>query len=318
MSRRAASGASDRPDFGADPSFLEPRPEHGKRPFRRPPTTPRAGVGGDAASLSPHGTTVVALRYADGVIPMAGDRRATEGYYNSRQSGMNKVFAADEHPCVGHRRRGRPGDQRRSGSSRPSSSTTRRSRARCSRSRARPTGLPNSSELSSFALIMQGLVVVPIYAGYDLGAHPEGRIFRYDASAAATRRPTTTRPAPGSRDWRRRASRSAGRPGRKTAALEATRPSSPWWTPAKPTWPPGGPDPTRNIFPSVFSWSQRAGGWGQGRGAGFDDVRRRLRGGNGTKGEWLMPSMPFYVAAGTAHEGSLLLRPEGHSQGQAR
>jgi len=40
-----------------------------------------------------HGTTVVAVRYADGVI-MAGDRRATSGNLISHRD-MEKVFPAD-------------------------------------------------------------------------------------------------------------------------------------------------------------------------------------------------------------------------------
>ena len=40
-----------------------------------------------------HGTTVVAIRYADGVV-MAGDRRATSGHLISHRS-IEKVFPAD-------------------------------------------------------------------------------------------------------------------------------------------------------------------------------------------------------------------------------
>ena len=43
----------------------------------------------------PHGTTVLGLRYADGVI-MAGDRRATAGYTIADDK-MRKVFAADDY-----------------------------------------------------------------------------------------------------------------------------------------------------------------------------------------------------------------------------
>src|SRR5262249_13058151 len=45
-----------------------------------------------------HGTTVVAIRYADGVL-MAGDRRATSGNLISQRS-MEKVFPADRHSGV--------------------------------------------------------------------------------------------------------------------------------------------------------------------------------------------------------------------------
>jgi proteasome beta subunit len=61
------SGAS----FGADPSFVEllrrQRPE-------ALPSSPHVGV-----LEVPQGTTVLGLRFADGIV-MAGDRRATAGY----------------------------------------------------------------------------------------------------------------------------------------------------------------------------------------------------------------------------------------------
>src|SRR2546423_15021887 len=40
-----------------------------------------------------HGTTIVAIKYADGVV-MAGDRRATEGYSIAHRA-IEKVFPAD-------------------------------------------------------------------------------------------------------------------------------------------------------------------------------------------------------------------------------
>src|SRR6185437_11525817 len=45
-----------------------------------------------------HATTVVALRFADGVV-MAGDRRATEGHSIAHRT-MEKVFPADRHSAV--------------------------------------------------------------------------------------------------------------------------------------------------------------------------------------------------------------------------
>src|SRR5258706_9585983 len=45
-----------------------------------------------------HGTTVVAVRFADGVV-MAGDRRATSGNLISHRT-MDKVYAADRHSGV--------------------------------------------------------------------------------------------------------------------------------------------------------------------------------------------------------------------------
>ena len=46
----------------------------------------------------PHGTTVLGLKYADGVV-MAGDRRATAGY-TIADAKMRKVFAADDYSAI--------------------------------------------------------------------------------------------------------------------------------------------------------------------------------------------------------------------------
>jgi proteasome beta subunit len=47
----------------------------------------------------PHGTTIVAASYADGVV-MAGDRRATAGNLIAQRD-IEKVFAADDYSLVG-------------------------------------------------------------------------------------------------------------------------------------------------------------------------------------------------------------------------
>ena len=47
---------------------------------------------------APEGTTVLALRYREGVI-VAGDRRATEGFQIAHRS-IEKVFAADDMSAV--------------------------------------------------------------------------------------------------------------------------------------------------------------------------------------------------------------------------
>jgi 20S proteasome alpha/beta subunit len=91
------------------------------------------------AVQAPHGTTVVALRYADGVV-MAGDRRATAGNIIAHRPWRrsSRPTASPPWPLPA-----RPAWRLRwSASSRSSSSTTRRSRAPRSRSRARPTSWP--------------------------------------------------------------------------------------------------------------------------------------------------------------------------------
>src|SRR5438105_7344913 len=59
---------------------------------------PGGGGGSEPPMQVTHGTTVVAIRYAEGVI-MAGDRRATEGYSIAHRS-IEKVFPADRHSAV--------------------------------------------------------------------------------------------------------------------------------------------------------------------------------------------------------------------------
>src|SRR5262245_5144264 len=64
-----------------------------------PHQMPGGVVPGTSAPLDvPHGTTVVAIRYADGVV-MAGDRRATAGYTIASRR-IEKVFPADDYSGV--------------------------------------------------------------------------------------------------------------------------------------------------------------------------------------------------------------------------
>ena len=81
------SGAS----FGADPSFVELLRR--RRPEALPPSLPVSG-----ALDVPQGTTVLGLRFADGIV-MAGDRRATAGYAIA-DAKMKKVFAADDFSAI--------------------------------------------------------------------------------------------------------------------------------------------------------------------------------------------------------------------------
>src|SRR5918995_3911067 len=84
------------PTFRADddpgPSFLEVLKRTGAEPGWA--DLPRAFQPHEIT----HGTTVVAIRYADGMV-MAGDRRATAGNFISHRS-MEKVFPADRHSGV--------------------------------------------------------------------------------------------------------------------------------------------------------------------------------------------------------------------------
>src|SRR5271167_2522976 len=55
--------------------------------------------GPHSAPAVPHGTTVLALRYRDGVV-MAGDRQASEGYQVASRR-IDKIFKSDDLSGVG-------------------------------------------------------------------------------------------------------------------------------------------------------------------------------------------------------------------------
>ena len=122
-----------------------------------------------------HATTVVALRYADGVI-MAGDRRATSGNLISHRS-MEKVFPADRHSGVAI-----------AGAAGPAVEMVELFQLQLEHyEKVEGVELSLEGKANQLSLMvrnnlpaaMQGLVVVPIFAGYDLRRRV-GRLFEYD------------------------------------------------------------------------------------------------------------------------------------------
>lgn len=125
--------------------------------------------------LITHGTTCVALRYADGVV-MAGDRRATAGNWISHRS-IEKVFPADRHSGVAI-----------AGAAGPAVEMVRLFQLQLEHyEKVEGTLLSlegKANQLSqmvrnNLGAAMAGLAVVPIFAGYD-NARSKGRIFQYD------------------------------------------------------------------------------------------------------------------------------------------
>jgi proteasome beta subunit len=122
-----------------------------------------------------HGTTIVALRYTEGVI-MAGDRRATEGYSIASRA-IDKVFPADGHSGVAI-----------AGAAGPAVEMVRLFQTELEHYE-KVEGVALSLEgkanqlggmiRRNLPMAMEGLAVVPIYAGYDLRRRI-GRIFKYD------------------------------------------------------------------------------------------------------------------------------------------
>jgi proteasome beta subunit len=145
------------------------------------PAGPAAGTGMSPTANAPgefrHGTTVVALRYADGIV-MAGDRRATEGHAIAHRS-MEKVFPADRYSAVAI-----------AGAAGPAVEMVRLFQTQLEHyekvegvvlsleGKANQLGIMVRDHLP---LAMQGLAVVPLFAGFDL-ARGTGRIFTYDVT----------------------------------------------------------------------------------------------------------------------------------------
>ncbi len=128
----------------------------------------------DALSFA-HGTTVVAIRYADGVL-MAGDRRATSGNLISHRT-MEKVFPADRHSAVGI-----------AGAAGPAMEMVRLFQLQLEHyEKVEGTQLSlegKANQLSQMVrsnlpAAMQGLAVVPLFAGFDQ-RRGTGRLFQYD------------------------------------------------------------------------------------------------------------------------------------------
>jgi proteasome beta subunit len=126
-----------------------------------------------------HGTTIVAVTFPDGVI-MAGDRRATMGSMIAQRD-VEKVFHADEHSCVGYAGTAGVGAelirlfQVELEHYEKIEGTTLSLEAKANRLTQMVKG--------NLAMAMQGLGVIPMFAGYDLDSG-KGRIFSYDVAGA--------------------------------------------------------------------------------------------------------------------------------------
>jgi proteasome beta subunit len=198
----------------------------------------------------PHGTTIVAATYADGVI-MAGDRRATAGNLIAQRD-IEKVFAADDFSLVGI-----------AGAAGLAVEIVRLYQVELEHyEKIEGTQLTLDGKANRLATMvrgnlaeaMQGLAVVPLFAGYDLdAADPSvaGRIFSYDVVGG--RYPEQYYHSVGSGSlFARGALKKLWRPGLDRAGavrviVEAL------YDAADDDSATGGPDITRRIYPVVMS-----------------------------------------------------------------
>ena len=159
--------------FGANPSFVDllrqVQPQSVPSALTHPVSAADVPI--------PHGTTVLGLKYADGVI-MAGDRRATSGFTVADPK-MRKVFEADDYSAIAI-----------AGAAGQAIEMVKLFQLelehyeKITGDRLSLEGKANRLAQmirSNFPLAMQGLVVVPLFGGFDIG-RGEGRIFYYDAT----------------------------------------------------------------------------------------------------------------------------------------
>jgi len=156
--------------FGASPSFVD------LLGHARPEALPSA-LTSPAPFPVPHGTTVLGLKYADGVV-MAGDRRATSGNIIA-DAKMRKVFAADDYSAIAI-----------AGAAGQAAELVKLFQLelehyeKITGDRLSLEGKANRLAQmirGNFPQAMQGLVVVPLFGGFD-DRRGEGRIFYYDAT----------------------------------------------------------------------------------------------------------------------------------------
>ena len=223
--------------IGANPSFVDLVRRS------RPETLPTAtGIAPDVAS--PHGTTVVALKFANGVV-FGGDRRATEGFTIADEK-MEKVFAADDLSVIAI-----------AGAAGQAIEIVKLFQLelehyeKITGDRLSLEGKANRLAQmirGNLPMAIQGLVVVPLFGGFD-ERREEGRIFYYDATGGRWEEDdyhatgSGGRPARSSlkKRWRPGLDRAEALEVVVEALVDASQEDA----------ATGGPDPTRGIFPTV-------------------------------------------------------------------
>ena len=128
-------------------------------------------------SKLPHGTTVLAFKYADGVL-VAGDRLATEGHRVASRD-IEKVYPTDNHSLMAI-----------AGAAGPATEKARSKRIdheHHQNIQGEPLELDGkANKLSQMVranlpAAMQGMVVVPLFAGYD-SRRGQGRLWKFDVT----------------------------------------------------------------------------------------------------------------------------------------
>jgi proteasome beta subunit len=191
-----------------------------------------------------HATTVVALRFADGIV-MAGDRRATEGYSIAHRA-MDKVFPADRWSAVAI-----------AGAAGPAVEMVRLFQVQLEHyEKVEGVSLSLEGKANQLAqmvrehlpMAMQGLAVVPLFAGYDL-RRGVGRIYTYDVTGGHYEEADFQATGSGGRDARTTIKLGFREGLTRTEAIELAIEAL--YEAADEDAGTGGPDLVRGIYPLV-------------------------------------------------------------------
>jgi proteasome beta subunit len=226
------------PEDDPGPSFTSLLRKAGHEPFRAP------DGGGEAPFDIRHGTTIVAIRYADGVV-MAGDRRATAGPTIAHRA-MEKVHPADRHSGVAI-----------AGAAGPAMEMVQLFQLQLEhyeKVEGQALSLEGKANQlsqmvrSNLAMAMQGFVVVPLFAGFDT-RRASGRIYTYDPTGGRYEETDFHADGSGGRDARTTVklkwSEGMDRASTIALAVEAL------YEAADEDSATGGPDTVRGIYPTV-------------------------------------------------------------------
>jgi proteasome beta subunit len=199
---------------------------------------------GDLSPAVRHSTTVVALRFIDGII-MAGDRRATEGHAIAHRA-MEKVFPADRFSAVAI-----------AGAAGFAVEMVRLFQTQLEHyEKVEGVTLSLEGKANQLAqmvrghlpLAMQGLAVVPLFAGYDT-ARRIGRIFTYDVTGGHYEEADFQATGSGGRDARTTIKLGYREAMSRDEAVELAVQAL--YEAADEDSATGGPDLVRGIFPLV-------------------------------------------------------------------
>lgn len=192
----------------------------------------------------PTGTTILALKYQGGVV-MGGDRRATEGSQIASNR-IEKVYAADAHSAIAI-----------AGTAGPCIEL-----AKLFKTELEHYEKLEGHELSyegkanklaqmvreQFPLVFQGLVVIPIFAGYDLH-RGQGRICQYDITGGRYEEIDFCAVGSGGKDAQNTMKEHYRRSLAETEAINLVLSSL--YSAAEEDSGTGGPDFVRGIYPTM-------------------------------------------------------------------